>query len=195
MREMVALSRYEGIWGSCGQILYWTIWISWWVKLTYKFSSYDVPVLGIGLKVSIAHQLIVLEDGNPATLWFAGFSIWRCFGLFNSHRVCIKVLKNDVVKESYFLIFIKLKFNVCLARFLLHSHSFVRYQAIYGYNVELLFIHMISTCGWRWQIARWFVKHVRIIVLLLAHLYQVIEQRWTVNHYYCLLFEFFHNLS
>jgi hypothetical protein len=157
-----------------------------------------VPVLSVSLKVSVAHQLIVLKDGNPATFWFASFSIRGCFCLFNSHRVCIKVLKNNIVKEGHFLIFIKLKLDICLARFLLHCHGFVRYQAIDRHYIEFLFIHVVpstTTCTWLCHYPWWLVEHVWIIVLLLTHLYQVVKKWRTVNHYYCLLFEFFHNLT
>lgn len=38
--------------------------------MTYELSTNDVPVLSIVLEVSIAHQTVVLENGDPVLVIF-----------------------------------------------------------------------------------------------------------------------------
>ena len=81
--------------------------------MTYKFGTYDMPVLGIGFKVSIAHQLVVLEHCNPvifqlSQLLSVAWGSRRCFELLDSDRVCVEVLKDDVVEERDLTILVEL---------------------------------------------------------------------------------------
>ena len=100
-----------------------------------------MPILGIGLKVSITHQLIVFQDCDPATLRLALFSIRAWFRLFDGDRVSVEVLKDDVVEEGgLLLLLVELQLDVGLARLLLHSHGLVRDQAVHRHDVELLLI-------------------------------------------------------
>lgn len=92
------------------------------IILTYKLSADYVPVLSISLEVCISHQLVVLENGDPALLVFR---VLTSLALLYRHRVRVEILQHYVVKVGHFTLLVELKFDVGLARLLLHSHCFV----------------------------------------------------------------------
>jgi hypothetical protein len=68
--------------------------------MTYKFSTDDVPVLGICLEVSVPHQLIIFQDSHPIRLVFLLLFDVYCgsFVLLYCYRVGVEVLKNNVLE-------------------------------------------------------------------------------------------------
>ena len=82
-----------------------------------------MPVLGIVLKVSISHQLVVLQHSHPVLVILKVFSdpqrvSWLC-ELLNCYHVSVEILQSDVGEESNFIILVESKVDVELTRSLL----------------------------------------------------------------------------
>jgi hypothetical protein len=88
-----------------------------------------VPVLGIVFIVSISHELVVLQDGDPILVFFHLFTrvggAGRRNELLDCDRMRVEILQRDVGKERNLVIFVELNVDVVLTRSLGFAGDFV----------------------------------------------------------------------
>jgi hypothetical protein len=112
------------------------------IVITYQFSSNNMPVLCISLKMRILHQIIVFQNRFPIFIVFS-VSRWFTNVLLNCNLMTIKVLKYQIAEICSFTIFSEFYFNVIVAWPLWFSTLLIWNVAISLNDIEFVFFTLI----------------------------------------------------
>jgi len=112
------------------------------IVITYQFSSDNMPILCVSLKMRILHQIVVLQNSFPIFIIFS-VSRWFAYILLNCYLMAVKVLKYQIAEICSFTIFSEFYFNIIVAWSLRFSALLIWNVAISLNDVEFVFFTLI----------------------------------------------------